>query len=104
MIDGHYDDLETAASLADPGCAAKQCSAAELAAQDRFDWSTHLHPTDADRVAALPSSTSVQARGRVDDVPAQPGLYTVTLFWNETIGAEDAEQFLSMNVALEIPQ
>lgn len=104
VLAGHYDDLKTAKDLADPGCAAKSCSASELAAQDRHDWSEHLHPAAGDRVAALPSSDVATARGEISTVAGTDGLYTVTLYWNETIGGADSEQSLAMNFATEIPQ
>lgn len=106
VLDGDYDALDTAADAPDRGCAAKSCTPAEMAEQDRRDWSAHLHAFggEASFVPALPSSRSVDALGTVRPVAGEPGLYTVALAWAEREGGDTVERTLAMNFAVEISQ
>ncbi|MFK7858507.1 MAG: type IV pilus modification protein PilV [Granulosicoccus sp.] len=78
---GEYDDLTTSAELQDPGCNAKMCTPAEVAQQDIFDWSQHLHRTgeDVTFTPLLPSDSDLAARGEVNLLSG--GAYSVTLVW-----------------------
>lgn len=98
---GAYDSLQTAASLADPGCGAKMCSPTEIASQDLYDWSRHLHSSvdNTSFVALLPSSTAVVAKGQVSDLGN--GLRSVTITWADEHDSDDATGTLRVDLITE---
>ena len=95
---GAYSNLTTEAGLSDPGCAAQfaSCTAAQIAQQDRYDWSRQLHP-GAGVVAALPGTPV----GKVELQAGTEGVFEVTLEWSEIINGEDKTETLSVIFATE---
>ena len=85
---GHYNSFSAAAGLTDPGCGTRTCTPAELASQDRYDWSGYLFPASGtDGLAALlpgnatnPASATVS---RKDD-----GEFSAVISWVEDIDGE----------------
>ena len=97
--DGEYDNVSTSASAINPDCANNACTPAGNAAQDIYDWSTHLYPLEggSNFVAALPEATgTVQSIGN--------GIYAVNLSWSEDVEGSSQTQTLTINFATEIPQ
>lgn len=97
---GHYDNIATASSSSNPGCAANNCDARNIALQDIYEWSSYLHAPagSVNFIPALPSTDNLQAIGSVEPVNAD--IYTVNLEWSEIIGNEAQVQTLSVNFAL----
>ena len=100
--DGEYDGrFVTGPGLADPGCAGRACTPAQLAAQDLFDWSVRLHPSLAsiDATPSLPSGDGITARAEVTGTG--DGQYTIDVRWAETVRGRLAEQSLSLGFVSE---
>lgn len=96
--EGAYSTLKTEANLANPGCASisSNCSPADMALQDQYDWSRQLHPGEG-VIPSLPGNPegTVQLRAGSD------GIYDVTLTWSETINGEDKIETLSVTFVTE---
>jgi len=98
VTSGAYSNMDTADNLLDPGCAkpAANCTAMQIAEQDRYNWSIQLYPGDG-VVPALPGTPKGMVRLR----PGSDGIYDVTLEWNETINGKDQVESLSVTFATE---
>ena len=46
--DGHYDDAEISSTVTSPGCdtSTSICSPEQIAQQDLYEWSSHIHVLD----------------------------------------------------------
>ena len=101
VIKGYYSGAKTASDAANPKCDEIQCSALGISRQDVFDWSANLHALAGHSgfVPALPSSSSVAAKGEVTDLGS--GVFSVTMTWNEVVQGEDTQQSLRVQFALE---
>ncbi len=96
-----YDGLSTAAGVSDPGCLGKLCSPAEIAEQDKYDWSQHLHTADADSsfMPLLPSSTDVPAKGSVSRLAG--GQYSITIVWADEHANAEGRGSLRVDLIVE---
>jgi len=94
-----YDNKETAADLADPGCNTGSCTYAQMVRQDLFEWSAALHSKATGFTPLLPSSTEVPALGKIDKIADNQ--YRITLTWAETINGQSKAQNLTVNFAVE---
>ena len=102
VSNGEYDSgFITGAQVMDPGCADRACTPAELARQDLFDWSVHLHPSlvGVEAPPSLPDGENVVARGEVID--DGDGQYTVNVHWAEIVDGGSREQTLSLSFVAE---
>lgn len=102
VSDGEYDgNFQTSAASANPNCGDNPCTPAELAQQDLFDWSVHLHPALAgiDATPALPSADGIEARAEVLSDGA--GQYTVNVFWAEVVDNTLQEERLAVSFVSE---
>lgn len=85
---GHYDGITTSAEASNPDCGSTSCSAADIARQDIYDWSSALYPLQAkdNFIPALPSMTDIPAVGTI--TRTAPGHYSVNLSWAETVNGQ----------------
>ena len=98
---GAYDDMITATGLADPGCDAALCSPAQIAAQDRYDWSQKLYAasTETGFMPLLPSSSTVVAAGQVSKLAT--GQYSVSIVWADEHDSADGKSTLRVDLITE---
>ena len=96
VADGDYDDIETAATARDPGCANTGCDAEDQALLDLFEWSAKLHDlrSESSFIPLLPKSVSgTPASGSVSN-PDIDGVYTVTMSWTRMDGDQEVNETL----------
>ena len=91
---GAYDALDTRDAVVSPNCATTDCTPAEQARQDAFDWRAYLDPATAGSNVVLPGSASESPSGTVTALGA--GRYRVRLTWFEIIAGEQSEQSLNV--------
>ncbi len=98
---GEYDNLGTAQGATNPGCSTKMCSPSEIADQDVFDWSQHLHSATggASFVPLLPSSDAVAAQGSVARLAG--GQYSVTIVWADDNANDQGQGALRVDLISE---
>ena len=98
---GAYDTLTTAMGLADPGCDAALCTPAQIAAQDRYDWSQKLYSASSDTgfMPLLPSSSTVMATGQVKRLAT--GQYSVSIVWADEHDSSDGKSSLRVDLITE---
>lgn len=99
---GDYDNLSTGAGIANPGCTAKLCSPSEIADQDLYDWSRHLHDPEASAsfVPLLPGSTDVRAQGSVSKLDG--GQYSVAIVWADEHANAQGRGALRVDLIVEM--
>ena len=93
VLAGLYDAVDTADAIADPNCRTKACTAAELAAQDAFDWRSHFIESGSVR-PLLPGVDGTPANGTVTSLG--DGSYQVRIRWSEVIDNENTDQDLTL--------
>ena len=100
--DGHYDDAEISSTVTSPGCdtSTSICSPEQIAQQDLYEWSSHIHVLDqytgagvADFIPALPGTVT----GTITPVPNSNGVLQVSLTWTEVINNVDSIENLTVN-------
>lgn len=96
---GAYDALDTRDGVVSPACDTVDCTPAEQARQDAFDWAAYLDPATLGSNVVLPGSASASPRGTVTALGDRR--YRVTMSWFETIAGEQSEQSLSVFFVLE---
>ena len=100
VINGAYDNFTTTSGLVDPNCGDAYCSSAEMASQDKYDWSAYLYATEAQANGfqpTLPSSSGTTAKGVISML--DDGVYEITMTWSEQLGDSDTSQTLTINFA-----
>lgn len=99
--DGAYDDITTMGELQNPGCSTKMCTPAEIALQDRYDWSQHLYSASDDTgyTPLLPSNSEVTASGSVSQLAN--GGYSVTIVWADENDSVDGAESLRVDLFTE---
>lgn len=97
VLDGDYDNRSTSSSAVKPGCV--DCTPAEVAQLDLFDWSASLHPLTgaAGFIPALQGTPS--AEGRIILLGGEQ--YAIEMTWNEVIAGANTAQRLRIQFELE---
>ncbi len=100
--EGHYDVGNISATAVSPGCdmSTSICTPAQIAQQDLYEWSSHVHVLDQyagaevdDFTPALPGTVV----GTIRPVPDSAGVLQVSLSWTEVINNQDATETLTVN-------
>jgi len=101
VTEGLYDGLFTKSDAINPNCNTQSCDYQSMVTQDIFEWSASLHPLNggSNFIPALPSSTTVTAKGEIDEIA--PNQYRITLTWAENINGTSTPQTLTVNFATE---
>jgi len=99
---GFYNAGDIENDLTNPGCddASTVCSPEQIATQDLYNWSSHIHVLDqyttaeaGDFAPALPGTVT----GTIRPVVGTTGLLQVTLSWTEIINNAEQTETLSVN-------
>lgn len=98
VLDGEYNNKSTSSSAVKPGCV--DCTPAEVALLDLFDWSASLHPIagTAGFIPALQGGTS-PAQGRIIAMGGEQ--FAIEMTWTEVIAGADTTQRLRIQFELE---
>lgn len=98
VLDGEYDNKTTSSSAVQPGCT--DCTPAEVARLDLFDWSANLYPIkgSAGFIPALQGGTS-PAQGRIIAITGEQ--YAIEMTWSEVIAGANTTQRLRIQFELE---
>lgn len=100
--EGHYDNGNISSTVTNAGCdtSTSICTPEQIAQQDLYNWSAHIHVLDqytgdavADFTPALPGAVT----GTIRPVPNSDGVLQVTLTWTEIINNVSATESLSVN-------
>ncbi|MEE9320320.1 MAG: type IV pilus modification protein PilV [Granulosicoccus sp.] len=99
--DGYYSQsFTTDSGASNPDCNTNDCDKEQLAEQDLYDWSSHLHPATSDMAPVLPSGETYAASGAINSLG--DGRFSVTMTWSEIVNGEENQQTLSLNFITEI--